>query len=40
MPLINSKIKLILTWSPGCVITNSLGTGAFAIPGTNSMFLR
>ena len=31
MPLINSEIMLMLTWSSTCVITNSTGVGAFAI---------
>ena len=30
MPLINSEINLILTWSPTCVITSSTGQGRFA----------
>ena len=30
MPLINSEIMLMLTWSSTCVITNSTGVGAFA----------
>ena len=32
--LINCKINRILTWSETCVITNSSGAGAFAIPDT------
>ena len=34
MPLINCLVKLILTWSPTCVITNSTGAGRFAITDT------
>ena len=34
MPLINCEIKLMLTWSSTCVITNSTGVGAFAITDT------
>ena len=30
MPLINSEVNLILTWSSNCVIANSIGTGRFA----------
>ena len=29
MPLINCELKLILTWSSTCVITNSTGAGNF-----------
>ena len=29
MPLINSEVNLILTWSSTCVITNSTGAGTF-----------
>ena len=31
MPLINFEVKLDLTWSSTCVITNSTGAGRFAI---------
>ena len=31
IPLIDSEVNLILTWSRDCVITNSLGAGKFAI---------
>ena len=31
MPLVNCEVNLILTWSRGCVITNSTGVGKFAI---------
>ena len=31
MPLINSEVNLILTWSSTCVITNSTGAGTFEI---------
>ena len=34
MPLINCEVNLILTWSSTCVITNSNGTGVFAITDT------
>ena len=34
MPLINSEVNLILTWSSTCVITNSTGAGRFAITDT------
>ena len=34
MPLINCELKLILTWSKDCVITNSTGEGKFAITET------
>ena len=34
MPLINCEVNLILTWSSTCVITNSNGTGRFAITDT------
>ena len=34
MPLINCEVNLILTWSKGCVITNSTGEGKFAITET------
>ena len=34
MRLINCEVNLILTWSSNCVITNSLGTGTFAITDT------
>ena len=34
MPLINSEVNLILTWSKDCVITNSTGEGKFAITET------
>ena len=34
MPLFNCEIKLMLTWSSTCVITNSTGVGAFAITDT------
>ena len=31
IPLIDSEVNLILTWSRDCVITNSTGAGKFAI---------
>ena len=31
MPLINCEVKLILTWSKDCVITNSTGEEKIAI---------
>ena len=34
MLLINCEVKLILTWSKDCVITNSTGEGKFAITET------
>ena len=34
MPLINSEVNLILTWSSTCVITNSKGVGKFTITHT------
>ena len=34
MPLINCEVNLVLTWSKDCVITNSIGTGKFAITYT------
>ena len=34
MPLINCGVKLDLTWSSTCVITNSTGAGRFAITDT------
>ena len=34
MPLINCELKLILTWSLTCVITNSTGAGTFEITNT------
>ena len=34
MPLINREVNLILTWSKGCVITNSTGEGKFTITET------
>ena len=34
MPLVNSDINLILTWSSTCVITNSTGVGRFTITDT------
>ena len=34
MPLINCEMKLMLTWSSTCVITNSTGAGSFAITDT------
>ena len=39
MPLINSEVNLILTWSSTCVITNSTGAGTFDITDTNFMLL-
>ena len=30
MPLINCEIDVMLTWSVGCIITNSTGAGTFA----------
>ena len=34
MSFINCEVTLILTWSSTCVITNSTGTGRFAITDT------
>ena len=34
MPLINSEVNVILTWSSACVITNSTGAGTFEIADT------
>ena len=34
MPLINSEVNLILTWSSTCVVTNSTGAGTFEITDT------
>ena len=34
MPLINSEVNLILTWSSTCVVTNSAGAGTFEITDT------
>ena len=34
MPLINSEVNLLLTWSSACVITNSTGAGTFEITDT------
>ena len=34
MPLINSEVNLILTWSSTCVITNSTSAGTFEITDT------
>ena len=34
MSLINCKVNTILTWSKGCVITNSTGEGKFATTET------
>ena len=34
MPLINSEVNLILTWSSTCVIANSTGAGTFEITDT------
>ena len=34
MPLINSEVNLILTWSKDCVITSSTDEGKFAITET------
>ena len=34
MPLINCEVNLILTWSSTCFITDSNGTGTFAITDT------
>ena len=34
MPLINSEVNLILTWSSTCVTTNFTGAGIFAITDT------
>ena len=34
MPLINSEVNLILTWSSTCVISNSNGAGTFAVTDT------
>ena len=34
MPLINCDVKLDLTWSSTCVITNSTGAGTFTITDT------
>ena len=38
MPLINSEVNLILTWSSTCVITNSTGAGTFEITDTKLYF--
>ena len=34
MPLINCEVRLMLTWSSTCVITNSTGAGTFKITDT------
>ena len=34
MPLFNSEINLILTWSANCVITDSVGVGTFSLTDT------
>ena len=34
IPLINSEVNLILTWSSTCVITDSRGAGRFEITDT------
>ena len=34
IPLINSKVELLLTWSKDCVVTNSEGEGKFSINET------
>ena len=34
MPLINSEVNLIFTWSSACVMTNSTGAGTFEITDT------
>ena len=34
MPLINCEVKLDLTWSSNCVVTNSTGAERFAITDT------
>ena len=34
MPLINSKINLILTWSTGCVVSSATGKAKSAITDT------
>ena len=34
MPLINSEVNLILTWSSTCVINNSTSAGQFALTDT------
>ena len=34
IPLINSKVELLLTWSKDCVITNSEGERKFSINET------
>ena len=34
MPLINSEVNLILTWSSTCVITNSTVAGTFEVTDT------
>ena len=34
MPLINSEVSLILTWSEDFIITNSTGAGKFTITET------
>ena len=34
MPLINSEVNLILTWSPTCVISSAIGETKFKITGT------
>ena len=38
MPLINSEVNIILTWSSTCVITNSTGAGTFEITDTKLYF--
>ena len=35
IPLINCEVSLTLTWSPNCVITNSICEGKFKITDTN-----
>ena len=34
MPLVNSEVNPLLTWSKDCVITNFTGEGKFAITET------
>ena len=38
MLLINYETNFILTWSAGCVITNSTGAETFEITDTNFLF--
>ena len=38
MPLINSKINLILTWSEDCLVSSATGKTKFKITNQNFMF--